>query len=605
MYSYNSHLEKKATRTISCVSGFLFILFSFVYLAVSFRYLLYITEDLSLFTYDFPFFLEKVSKPGGILLYVASFFTQFLCYPWIGALIIIAFLQLIQWLIHRSFYFNRKYFIVSYIPSFLLLVIITDAGRSLYLMTHLESIFTYVLSLFFLLLSYFSFIKIQDTRKSLITLCWLIPLLFFCLSGSAAIFFFGLILLCGTLSKRNSNIFSICILSLGLIGLSFILAKCLLYPHFTINQVLFGIHPITPVDYKTEKLLPHLLLLLFFVLIAIRQMFPPMGNRITSYARWTYTNIIGLLILSALTATLANSNDDFRYEMVIDRSIQNRNYNKALRAGKDAPHPTREMTVLRNTALVLSGHAGDKMFEYTQNYKSDGLFFDYNKDKPSYPGGAMIYFYLGAKHLATEWANNDYLKNRNSFRMLKDYALIATANGHLNATKQTAQILDKTLFHRDFAKELYEIIADSTILMNKDQVFGGIKQRLSDNYYPFPTKGNYDKFICSFYRDNQNNKVAYEYYLMSALLDKNVDKISWGLKRYWNYYKSTMPKHYSEAAALCNYLYKAPVVYVNKVTLEKFKEFLKMKKVQNNPATEANVMRKNFGDTYWWYYFYK
>ena len=212
-------------------------------------------------------------------------------------------------------------------------------------MAHLESIFTYVLSLFFLLLSYYSFIKIQDTRKSLITLCWLIPLLFFCLSGSAAIFFFGLILLCGTLSKRNSNVFSICILSLGLMGLLFVLAKYLLYPHFTTNQVLFGIHPITLVDYKTEKLLPHLLLLLFFVLIAIRQMFPPMGNRITSYARWTYTNIIGLLILSALTATLANSNDDFRYEMVIDRSIQNRNYNKALRAGKDAPHPTREMTV--------------------------------------------------------------------------------------------------------------------------------------------------------------------------------------------------------------------------------------------------------------------
>jgi hypothetical protein len=165
MYSYNSHLEKKTTRTISCVSGFLFILFSFVYLAVCFRYLLYITEDLSLFTYDTPFFLEKISKPGGILLYVASFFTQFLCYPWIGALIIIAFLQLIQWLIHRSFEFNRKYFIISYIPSFLLLVIITDAERSLYLMTHLESIFTYVLGISFLLLSYYSFIKIQDSPK--------------------------------------------------------------------------------------------------------------------------------------------------------------------------------------------------------------------------------------------------------------------------------------------------------------------------------------------------------------------------------------------------------------------------------------------------------
>ena len=66
-----------------------------------------------------------------------------------------------------------------------------------------------------------------------------------------------------------------------------------------------------------------------------------------------------------------------------------------------------------------------------------------------------------------------------------------------------------------------------------------------------------------------------------------------------------MPKHYAEAAVLCNYLNKVPVVYVNKVTLEEFKEFIKLKKAQNNPATEANVMRRNYGDTYWWYYFYK
>ena len=113
--------------------------------------------------------------------------------------------------------------------------------------------------------------------------------------------------------------------------------------------------------------------------------------------------------------------------------------------------------------------------------------------------------------------------NKVTLEKFKEFLKMKKVQNNPATEANVMQILDKTLFHRDFAKELYEIIADSTILMNKDQVFGGIKQRLSDNYYPFPTKGNYDKFICSFYRDNQNNKVAYEYYLMSALLDKNAD----------------------------------------------------------------------------------
>lgn len=604
MYSYNSHSEKKAARTISIVSGLLFTIFSLVYLAVNFRYLLSTTEDFSLFVYSTSFFLDKISQPGGLLLYITGFLTQFLYYPWLGALIITGLLLFIRWLVYKSFDFNKKYFVLSYIPSFLLLIAMTNVGRSLYVVAHIESVFTYLPGMIILLLSYFFFSRIKDSRESIITICWLFPLLFFALSGSYAIYFFAFILLCSNSSVRNQNRTLTYLICIGLYLLSFLLAKFVFYPHATASQALFGVYPAIPMGHSGESLLPHLLLVGFFLFVAIKQHFLPFGNRIISYARWTYTNLIWFIVFCAATACMANTNDDFRDEMAIDNSIQKGDFNRALRVGKDAPHPTREMTILRNFALELSGKAGEKMFEYTQDFKSDGLFFDYSKGGISYPAGPMIYLNLGARHIASEWANNDYLNKRDSYRVLKNYALIAAVNGHLNVTKNVASILDKTQYHNDFAKELNQFSADNS-LISKDSVLGDIKKRLSDKYFEFPTKGKYADFICHFYRSNIDNKVAYDYYMMSALLDKKLDKFAWGVKLYRLFYKNPLPKHYAEAAALCNYMHVGPALYVNAVTKKTFDEFLKLKKDQKNPATEKNIMRRNYGQTFWWYYMYK
>jgi len=604
MYSYNSHSGKKAARTISIVSGLLFTIFSLVYLAVNFRYLLSTAEDFSLFVYNTSFFLDKISQPGGVLLYITGFLTQFLYYPWLGALIITGLLLFIRWLVYKSFDLNNKYIILSYIPSFLLLIAMTNVERSFYVMAHIESMFTYLPGMFILLLSYFFFSRIKDSRESIITICCLFPLLFFVLSGSYAIYFFAFILLCRNSSGRDQNKTLIYLACIGLYLLSFLLAKFVFYPHATGSQVLFGVYPAIPTGHSGESFLPHLLLAGFFLLVIIKRLFSPFGNRIISYSRWTYTNLIWFLVFCVATACLANTNDNFRHEMAIDNFIQQEDFDRALKVGKDALHPTREMTILRNFALVLSGKAGEKMFEYTQDYKSDGLFFDYTKGGVSYPAGPMIYFNLGARHIASEWANNDYLNRPDSYRVLKNYALIATVNGHLNATKNAASILGETQYHQDLAKEFNQFSADNS-LVSKDSVLGDIKKRQSDKYFEIPTKGKYADFICHFYRSNIDNKVAYDYYIMSALLNKKLDKFAWGVKLYKLFYKNPLPKHYAEAAALCNYLHVGPVLYVNAATKKTFDEFLKLKKEQKNPVTEKNIMRRNYGQTFWWYYMYK
>ncbi|WP_353333513.1 DUF6057 family protein [Bacteroides sedimenti] len=604
MYYYNSHADKKTNRTISIVSGLFFWIFSMVYLSVNYRFLLTLTEDFSLFIFSLSFFNAQISQPGGVLRYLSGFFVQFLNNPWLGAFIITLFLQLIQWLVHKSFDFNRKYFILSYIPCFLLLVIATNAGRPFYLMAHIEMIFTYILGVFILMISYFLFSKIEKQNKRFITLCWLIPLLFFGMSGSIAICFITLIFLETLFSVKDQNKMFTYLLCVALFIVSYLVARFLLYSHCSDLQIMFGMRPVIPTTQTGEEKLPHVLLWCFFIFAVVKQRFIPFGNRINSYSRWTYTNIIWLILFCLATVTMANGNDDFMDEMAIDHFIQKRDFTKALQIGKDAQHPTREMTVLRNFALELSGRAGDEMFEYVQDYKTDGLFFDYNKDGGVYPTGPVIYFNLGARHLATQWANNDYLKRPDSYRVLKNYVLIATVNEHWNVTQQTAGILENTWFHNDLASKLNKFSLDNS-LVNKDPILGNIKKRLSNKYYPFPTKGNYTDFVCKFYRENPENRVAYDYYLLSALLNKKLDKFAWGVKLYNNYYKNLLPKHYAEAVSLCKYLTHDSLLVVNPATQQKFEAFLMLKKEQKDPTTEKNIMRKSYGDTYWWYYMYK
>lgn len=606
MYNnYISPREKRTTRTVSVVSGVLFWIFCFSYLAISYRYLLSATEDLSLFVFDAPFFETKISQPGGMLLYLASFFTQFLYHPWLGALIITLFLQLIQYITYKAFNLNKKYMILSYIPSFLLLIIITNTGRSLYLMTHVEYMFTYILGTFILLLAYYIFQCISTTSSRLIALSLLLPSLFFGMSGSIAIYFFILVLLRISLTTHYKKRFVTCSLALLLYLVSFFIAAYLIYPHSAYHQVLFGVHPAIPLEQRWISLLPHFLLLFFFLFIALKQRFFPFKSQIKSYSRWTYTNLIGLSVFCALTASLANGYEDFRYEMVLDYSIEKRDFERAYLAGKGAHHPTREMTILRNFALVLSGKAGDKMFEYTQDWGTNGLFFDYKDGEPSHPSGAYIYSYLGANNLAKKWVNNNFCQKEYSFRMLNNFVLMAAVNGHWGIAEKVSNALQETLFHRDIAQKYHNLYKDST-LINKDPIIMDIRSRVSKKYYKFPSINEYTAFIDKFYIENPTNRVAYDYYMMSALLEKRLYKFVLGLVNYDNIYKGIpLPKHYVEALALYKHLYHKPTVKVDAKVEKLFNDYLKLKSEQKNPASEQNIMRRTYGETYWWYYMYK
>ena len=91
-------------------------------------------QELSLFAPTKMFLFEKVRLPGGLLNYLGLFFTQFFYYPWLGSIILILFLFAVQFLTIKAFGFNQRLFPLSFIPSLLSLLAITQLGYYIYIL---------------------------------------------------------------------------------------------------------------------------------------------------------------------------------------------------------------------------------------------------------------------------------------------------------------------------------------------------------------------------------------------------------------------------------------------------------------------------------------
>ena len=64
---------------------------------------LFRVQELSLWLPTKVYFDERMLVPGGMMSYIACFFTQFFYYPMLGSLVYVALLLVVQWLTMRVF----------------------------------------------------------------------------------------------------------------------------------------------------------------------------------------------------------------------------------------------------------------------------------------------------------------------------------------------------------------------------------------------------------------------------------------------------------------------------------------------------------------------
>lgn len=121
-------------------------------------------------------------------------------------------------------------------------------------------------------------------------------------------------------------------------------------------------------------------------------------------------NLFILLVLCVMTVLCGNSDRSFHHELQAEYYLRNRDYGRAMQVGEKSLEASRTFTALRGMAMARTGSMGDRLFDYPQYYRSDGLFFPDDSLQTLRYTNDSIYYLLGARPYKGE-DRNVFLRN--------------------------------------------------------------------------------------------------------------------------------------------------------------------------------------------------
>ena len=130
-------------------------------------------------------------------------------------------------------------------------------------------------------------------------------------------------------------------------------------------------------DYHTRWLwlLPLLLAVYSLAVIGVKNLLRSLQIEHSQPFALMNSNVAIIILLSAMTVAIGNTDAGFHHEVAVEHHILAGEYDKALETGRGCQEASRTLTALRAYAMSRQGTMGEKLFEYPQHYRSEGLFF--------------------------------------------------------------------------------------------------------------------------------------------------------------------------------------------------------------------------------------
>ena len=569
--------------------GVLFVVY-FLYFALLNRYHILYLEQNQLFVWNLDFLKEQFSLPGGLPLYLGSFFTQFFISSWIGAFIytLNAFAVFVL-----SFYiFKKHYFeniVLSFVPVWLLAILQSN-----------ESFAFGQAAGFLLLLSYFAlYVSINKSRSrySLFFAGW--PF-FFLLTGGFSI---SLVLLCALheiFFRKEKIRFIITV---------FYIITGILIPYLS-SHLIFYIQPdkiyTYPVEYEFHSIFLFALILLFawtpIVLLTglIFDKVKSLKNRLLS---WNITNVLAGLVIIVMMAFVVYKhayNKMADLMLGVDHYVQQGEWNKVLKISDRYPGYNTLVIYYTDLALYKSGKLLDKMFNYPQ-IGSLGLRLKWQRNLNLFFGGE-VFSQLAYNNESIHWAFESLVAKGMNPRSLKKLAVGFTVNGNYDIAGKYLSLLDRTLFYRKWAERHIRYLYNPDLGEEDPEITQYRDLLVRSNFFSEVNGLNLQDLL----KSHPENRMAYEYLLASLLLDRNLDvfaKVVLDLK-YHGY--SRMPLHIEEALIFYNFYEHQKVIpegySFSQETINRFNDYARTYTMfRTDRKVAAYELGKKYGKTYWYY----
>ncbi|MBQ6299664.1 MAG: hypothetical protein IJK79_04695 [Bacteroidales bacterium] len=567
----------RSQRLIDLSVSLLLLVAATVYFSVWYAFHTVNLEQLQLFEGTWAYFAETVSVPGGFSDYLGRFLTQFFYHAWPGALILAGLLVLIRTLLRRVC--TRKDAVIgaaTFLPSILLMMVMCLRFPTVSLLTAFCLTLVAVLAVK----------RIRSTKIRRICTFLLIPVLYLLL-GSLVVLFAAIV----AIQEHNWR-FSVVAL---LLAIACPLVASLVFP-YPLGRLFYGLS-----YYKVHVRMP---VWPWVAAVAAAAVVALAESRLLAENdrawRAAYAAVFILAIPAVLLCSSRNDEQSLRYNSLAGKRAWNRIVTEATRR---APKTYGETACL-NLALCKTGHLGGHMFEFQQDGPETLLP---NENTPHHDGlsTAEIFYQLGMVNNARRYcfealnAIPDYQKSAPVFKLLAEISLV---NENFEMARKYLTTLSHTLFYRRWANERIALLKDPAGPFVLNEYTEKRYERYKGEDYIFDYN-QADASIKQLLVEHPGNLTALNYLLAWYLLHKFTGDFVAACP--FEAFTSAVPKAWQEGFVLdwnrSGYPADDLPEFITPSLAARFEAFTR----DFNANVPLAAMQERYGDTYWFYYFFK
>lgn len=559
------------------------------------NYIFFYQEKSSLFIFSLDFLFENIHQPGAFLLWLGKFFTTFYYIPALGAILISALLTLVLMLVSGiiTLLSGKKSSLIPFV-----------IGASIfYLQTDYRFMLFNTLGLLLELAFIMTCLKFITAIKGWLPVV-LAPFCFFITGGFLWIFLLCMTSFPGFNKEKNGWIR---IIALWLITLvTFYISKEFLF--FQSGKTLMTF-PFSVLNSGSQ--------LILFLLVGITISALPLISKIKIRLPWiSGKSDLTIILLTSFTLVIVliiigierydKKSKEFFY---VENLFYEAKYSEVIAYNTSNPTGNILTLFLNNIALSETGKLDDMLFHFPQNKEGKTLFLKWELVNEVLNRGGYFYYSIGMINEAHRWAYENMVMNGHSPERIKMLIKTELINGNYGVASRYIKLLRKTIFYRNEAVR-FEKMLFSDRLVNSDNELGRKRNtRISNDFFSI-TDNPYINIEMILGSDSLNRK-AFEYKMAYMLLKKNFNGIAHDLPGFEKLGFTRLPVHAEEAAIALSVSNKGILPYtgnlqVSKNTELRWNQYLSVLKLYGNDLRKAEPeLRSRFGDTFWYYVFYK
>ena len=223
--------------------------------------------------------------------------------------------------------------------------------------------------------------------------------------------------------------------------------------------------------------------------------------------------------------------------------------------------------------------------------------------------GGYFYYATGMINEAHRWAFENMVMKGHTPEGLKMLIKTEIINGNYKVASRYVNLLKHTLFYRKEASAFEKFLFNDQAINDDPDLGVKRKIKIKTDFFTI-TDDPYINIERVFSTDSLNKK-AFEYKVAFSLLRKDYSSIAGELPKFGRYGYSKFPLHVEEAAVALSVFNKGNLpdlgsLSISSSTAKRWEQFLTVfQNYGTNPQAAEPALRKQFGNTFWYYAFYR